>query len=307
MLKSEKIHLVFPLGLGQRERTYLQKTIARYQLPLVVTSAPSFTYELVAFNLTSKILSDWKVRKALLVGLDHQRLLQRDFARDFYRADSFLSPSDPLVGGRLLGYPAASEFNRRVAEQLLDDAGWRRGKEGVRWRRGEKLRLSLVSNKEQSYRQALGTFLVAEWRALGVEVHFSQVPGAEFFGRTLKKADYGDMALLAWRYHVGTVPTTRFHTSAVPSFLNEFSGFNLSKWRSDRVDQLLEALDEDPDRYRRQLLMGRLVQAYFHDIPEVPLFFRTTSALRAKGVAGFQLWPHGVPESYASEFWQVTP
>ncbi len=308
MLKSESIHLVFPLGLGQRERTYLQKTIARNHLPLVVTSVPSFTYELLSFNMNSKILSDWKVRKALLVGLNRDRLLQSSFAQDVYRAESFISPVDPLLGSKLHSYPAPSEFDLHLAEKLLDDAGWRRGKDGLRWRRGEKLRLSLLSNKEQVYRKRLARLLVEEWRRhLGIEVVFSQQEAQEFFGRTLKKPHYGDMALLAWRYQLGEVPSQRFHSSGVPAASNNFVGFNFSQWRSNRVDQLLDALEEDGDELHRQQLMQRLVQAYFHDIPEVPLFFRSRAALRSKELTGFQLWSHGIPESYGSEFWQLSP
>jgi peptide/nickel transport system substrate-binding protein len=120
------------------------------------------------FNTSHPILNDVSVRKALVSSVDrHQALSLSQYT---------VHPVDaPLLKGQLGYDPAEAElpFNLDTANQLLDQAGWKKDDHGMRSKDGKPLAFSVVSQDSHDY-AALVSFLQKEWHGIGakVDVHY---------------------------------------------------------------------------------------------------------------------------------------
>ena len=129
-----------------------------------VLRQPSFSFNHVDFNLTHPVLSDPAVRRALLLAYD--RRTQRDKIGHGVGilSDQVESPANPFHDSRI-GFTAQ---NIAQANALLDRAGWRRGKDGIRAKNGIRLVFNLVSNTGSPDTDSRVELLRASWQQIGV-------------------------------------------------------------------------------------------------------------------------------------------
>ncbi|WFR67846.1 ABC transporter substrate-binding protein [Curtobacterium flaccumfaciens] len=83
--------------------------------------------------------NDAAVRKAIQIGIDRKAILKTVYTSDWQAATSFIQGNVPEVAdeSKLLAYDPDR------AEQLLDDAGWTTGSDGVRSKDGKDLEFTL--------------------------------------------------------------------------------------------------------------------------------------------------------------------
>lgn len=119
------------------------------------------------FRPTSPLLADVNVRRAIIAGIDREAIV-----------DTLFSDSYPLATGVLakgaLGYTDTSSFyahDPKLAGQLLDDAGWRPGADGVREKGGKRLSLTFNEALPQPRSKEVVTLIQEQLAPLGIEVN----------------------------------------------------------------------------------------------------------------------------------------
>ena len=120
----------------------------------------------LSFRFREPRLEDVRVRQALIAGIDRQQIVDTLFTKNY-----------PLATGALattaLGYVDTSEYyayDPDRAEKLLDEAGWKRGSDGVREKDGEKLSLTFNEALPQPRSKEVVTLIQEQLGKLGVEV-----------------------------------------------------------------------------------------------------------------------------------------
>lgn len=120
----------------------------------------------LSFRFREPRLEDVRVRQALIAGIDRQQIVDTLFTKNY-----------PLATGALattaLGYVDTSEYyayEPDKAEKLLDEAGWKRGSDGVREKDGEKLSLTFNEALPQPRSKEVVTLIQEQLGKLGVEV-----------------------------------------------------------------------------------------------------------------------------------------
>jgi peptide/nickel transport system substrate-binding protein len=95
-----------------------------------------------AINTKLAPYNDVKVRQALQSGIDRQEIIDAVYTPDWKLATSFIQSNVPGATdhGELLAY------DPRRAEKLLDEAGWIKGRGGIRSKDGKPLSLTIYSN-----------------------------------------------------------------------------------------------------------------------------------------------------------------
>jgi peptide/nickel transport system substrate-binding protein len=95
-----------------------------------------------AINAKLSPLNDVKVRQALQAAINRQEIIDAVYTPDWKLATSFIQSNVPGATDHsdLLAY------NPAKAEKLLDEAGWTKGRGGVRSKDGKTLSLTLYSN-----------------------------------------------------------------------------------------------------------------------------------------------------------------
>lgn len=133
--------------------------------PLVWRGNPGITFGL-SFNQAHPIVADLDVREAIAAAIDAETV--RDTALDEYFnvATSALAKTTP-------GFADQSSFfayDPDHAAELLDDAGWTEGTDGIREKNGEKLQLQLWWITNFGPNQTSLELIQQELKAVGIDL-----------------------------------------------------------------------------------------------------------------------------------------
>jgi peptide/nickel transport system substrate-binding protein len=133
---------------------------------VIPVAAPALTVNLVAFRVNNELVNDFRVRRALQLGIDRQAVVDTVLSDSYRASDSVLGHDDPLFSDVSDGLG----YDPKKAAQLLDEAGWKVGGDGIREKDGKKLNVTLAaSNQSVVFRPAF-EFIESGWRDLGVSL-----------------------------------------------------------------------------------------------------------------------------------------
>ncbi len=121
----------------------------------------------LGLRFTNPILSDIKVRQALVAGVDSQEVVDTIFTANYPAATSALSSS-------ALGYKDESEhyaYDPDKAEKLLSEAGWTVGADGIREKDGVRLSLDVYEAKPQPLSKQTLELVSQQLKKIGVELN----------------------------------------------------------------------------------------------------------------------------------------
>ncbi|MFP1603527.1 TIGR04028 family ABC transporter substrate-binding protein [Microbacterium sp. 2216-1] len=121
----------------------------------------------LSLRFTNPLLSDIRVRQALVAATDAQEVVDTLFSENYPVATSALSSS-------ATGYKDESAHyvhDEKKAAELLDAAGWEPGADGIREKDGERLALTIFESKPQPQSKQTLELVAQQWRAVGVELN----------------------------------------------------------------------------------------------------------------------------------------
>lgn len=113
-------------------------------------------------------LADRRVRQALAWGLDRKQLVRLATGGLSEPAPSWLASNPAFPEAKRTGF----SYDPRRAARLLDEAGWRKGADGMRSKNGEPLGFRLWTWGTE---QPLGEVAQEQWRKLGVAVELNHL------------------------------------------------------------------------------------------------------------------------------------
>ena len=204
------------------------------------------------YNVTRKPFNDWRVRHALALVVDRQRLVDRI-------TRSGEKPAAHFTPGSVANYrpPEGLGYDSIRARQLLNEAGYPGGKGFPPFQ---------YLTKTGKLDQQIAVELQAMWlKELGIRMELRQTESQVYFSAQ-SALDY-DVSRSSW---VGDYNDAN-------TFLDVFmsdNGNNRTGWKNTRYDELIREANRQPDTARRAALLQEaeklLVQK---DLPIVPLFF----------------------------------
>lgn len=219
---------------------------AGYQV--IPVPANDLTVNYLGLRSGEQALSDPKVRRALQIGFDRQMLKQVVLSDSYQLAGSVISHSSR-------GFVDLSDhlaYDPEEANRLLDEAGWAKAADGLRYRDGKPLEVTASSSTasvvirpalefiEQQWRQELGVTLVNRG---GDDMFYAKAmtePSVEVFA--IKQNFYGGLGPLFG-------PETNSTTFVTHDRLNEL--FETERTSTDESIQL-EALA----RQQEEIILG---------------------------------------------------
>ncbi|MCS7266445.1 MAG: peptide ABC transporter substrate-binding protein [Geminicoccaceae bacterium] len=287
------------LGLALDQALAFEK---RHRDRFTVFFKPGLVYEHIDLRLDHPILSDVRVRRALLLALDRELLVRELFEGRQPVAHSFVSPLDRMLAAELPRWP----FDPERAARLLEEAGWRLGPGGIRRNaRGEPLRLEFQTTAGNRSRELVQQVLQGMWRKLGIEVTIKNEPPRVLFAETLGKRRFSGMVMFAWISSPENVPRSVLHSSEIPRPENNWSGQNYTGFADPEVDALLDAIEVELDEERRRGLWHRLQTIYAEQLPALPLYFRAEAHVWPKWLQGVEPTGHLAPTTFWVEHWRI--
>jgi peptide/nickel transport system substrate-binding protein len=122
-------------------------------------------------------LQDVNVRKALRLGVDREKLVKDALFGLASVTDSLYDSVKDYVSPDIKFVKA----DKAAAEKLLDDAGWKKGADGVREKDGVKLELRYVTTTAAQRKQNQA-IIQQQLGDIGVKIILENKPATEFFG-----------------------------------------------------------------------------------------------------------------------------
>ncbi len=208
-------------------------------------------------NLTRPPLDDPEVRRALLVAIDRQELVDTVLSDAFKPATGVLASTTP-------GYTDLSDqlaFDPQEAAKLLDDAGWQAGPDGIRVKDGEPLEIEVTYTPVFTGSGPVLELAAQQLRAVGVGLKLRRLTAAE----QTTAQDSGDYDF--FYYNVtradADILRTQFSTAQRNLSLRE---------PDDVVDPLLDEQLGEADPAARDALAADAQQAILDQALAIPLF-----------------------------------
>ncbi|MEU8133426.1 ABC transporter substrate-binding protein [Streptodolium elevatio] len=205
------------------------------------TSPKALQALLIDMNLTAAPFDDARVRRAFARAIDY-RELGEDVAKGSFATATGLYPE---------GYPYAAATQHTdfaEANRLLDEAGWAKGKDGVRGKDGKRLTVRFVTQAQGPETNALAVVIKSEVAKAGFDL---QIVNAEDSART--KADLG-----AWEASIGLNGSLSGTADPIQPFRARWTtggSANAQKLSDPRVDALGDRLLTTTDQAAREQLL----------------------------------------------------
>ena len=238
-------------------------------------------YGYIAINHKEEILQDVNVRKALAYGLDRQSVVEAAFGGQANVIDipqstvSWAYPDDE----DFVKYP----YDPEKAKQLLEEAGWKVGSDGIREKDGVKLSLKFLASSPNSVNDALVPIMIQNYKDIGIEVKAEQM---EFRTLIEKQTEAKEgkfsyhLAFLAWALTPDPDSSSVFGTDG---------SSNKTLYSNPVVDELLKNALNEMDQDKRRELYNELYKELSDDLPYIFLYQRKNMDVylaRVKGMEG---------------------
>lgn len=209
-------------------------------------------------NLREKPMQDLKVRQAISLALDRQRIVDVVWYGQGTPARSLLVSANPWFNKALPEY----EFNPAKAEALLDEAGYKRDADGVRF----KLTQNFLPYGENWVR--LAEYTRQALSKIGIEVETKSADLGGWLKTIYTDWDFDMTSTFVHNYSDPSIGSER--TFGSDSIRKGATFTNSMGYKNPRVDELFAeaAIETDPEARHKQL---DELQQILHD--ELPVIF----------------------------------
>jgi peptide/nickel transport system substrate-binding protein len=226
------------------------------------------------------------VREAMSLLIDRGALQQHIYGRGGPATSNFLN-NPP----RFTSPNTRWEFNIQKANEILDRAGWARGRDGIRAKGDVRLKFVFQTSVNAPRQRTQAVYKQAAQRA-GIDLELKSVNASVFFSSDVANPDtyvklYADMQM-----YTTTMPQAdpeRFMNQYVSwecsAKANNWQGRNIVRFRNDEYDRIFRESQGELDPVKRAALfirMNDLVVNSNHIIPLVkrPLVSASLNNLR---------------------------
>lgn len=232
---------------------------------------PGLQYEHIDVNLDNPILSDKRVRKALMFGMDRKQMSDQIFGGKQPVAHTSVSPLDKTTSDDITTY----SFDKDKAIALLEEAGWTDVRNGIRHNAaGEPLRIEIMSTAGNKTRELLQQVIQGKWKQIGIDLRIRNEAPRVFFGQTTRERKFTGLALFAWVSSPELVPRSVLHSSEIPTAENNYAGQNYTGVNIPELDAAIEAVETGLTLEERLPHWETIQQIYSDELPVLPLFWR---------------------------------
>lgn len=225
-------------------------------------SFPLTSETMVFFKTSAGVLADVKVRKALALATD-PKAIAANLGYSVQLVDS------PLLRSQL-GYDKGivqPSYDPAAANALLDEAGWVRAQDGIRYKDGQKLTFRLVSESTPEYAYITAA-LQKQWLEVGAAPEFVLEPSTE-----LQTAlAFHNFDALLYGISVGVDPDVFPYWHSTQADIRSQNRLNFSEYKSSAADQALEAGRSRTDAGLRAVKYKPFLEAWRNDVPAIGLY-----------------------------------
>ncbi|WP_139488481.1 ABC transporter substrate-binding protein [Brevibacillus dissolubilis] len=228
------------------------------------------SYGFIDFNHQKPYFKDKKVRQAFIYGLNRQQILDAVYQGYAVVANIPSSPVSWAYTDDVNKY----EYNPEKAKQLLDEAGWKVGADGIREKDGQKLKIRFLGSKSKLH-DALIPIAKENFQELGISFEAEILD----FNALIAKQQKGDYDLASF-----STPQLLDPSEGVESFSSTYPDNN--GYSNPKVDQLLKDSISTLDIEKRKPIYVELFKELNDDPPYIFLYNRKIMSAYSARITG---------------------
>lgn len=290
MFKSGALDVIAPQPSDFKEASSLA-IAERFQWD---PAAPSWSY--LGFNFRREHIKDPLVRRALSHAIDRQGIIDAVFEGLAKPTYSTFPPTHWTYNPDVAKYPY--DLNR--AKELLKQAGYAPGSDGIQQKDGKPLKLKLMFGPASSkVREGIATIAQQAFKDIGVGL---EVIGLEFnaFTAALRNEQTEwDLNVLGWS---GVLEPDSLRVAWMPTYIPEL---NAGAYRNPAVDKLFDEGIVEFDRAKRKAIYGEIQRTLSEDAGYIFLCYSLGYAFFNKRIGGVTVTPLGTTANDGLLGWYV--
>lgn len=242
---------------------------------------------------------DPAVRQAMALLIDRDALEQFIYGRGGPATSNFLNAPP-----RFRSENTRREFSIEKANQVLDAAGWARGRDGIRAKDGVRLRFVFQTSVNTPRQRTQAVYKQAAQRA-GIDLELKSVTASVFFSSDVANPDTYTKFWSDVQMYTTTMPQAdpqlfmnQFVSWEMSTKENSWQGRNVVRWRSDEYDSLYRQAEGELDPVKRAALFIRMNDLIVGSNHIIPLVRRPRVRARLNNL-------RPVLTAWDNDFWQL--
>lgn len=248
----------------------------------------------LSFRPDNPLVADQRVRQALLHATNAKQVVETLFSPNYPQASS-------VIARTAAGYVDLSDklaFDQQKAKQLLDEAGWTPGADGIRQKAGQRLALTVYESLPQPQNKEVLQLVAQQWRQVGVAL---SVKAGDAGSRVLDNLDPLKTPLTVsevGRADPDVVKSMFFPANRDALLQQGGSSDKVQSFRDDKLNALLTAISAEVDGQKRLQLTGDAQRYLLDNAYVIPIFEEPQVFAGASWVKGVRFEAVGRPSFY---------
>ncbi len=237
-------------------------------------SGLSFGYTYIGYNMRREPFNDPRVRRALGMAIDVDKIIQfvlfgqgeRITGPFVKQTDYYNKKINPV------------SYDPQGALKLLEEAGWRRNKEGWLEKNGKRLQFTLITNSGNELRKAILTIAQDAWKQIGIDVRTDLLEWAVFIQERVNKLDF-DALILGWGMGIEPDLYQIWHSSQTNPYQLNFVGY-----KNEVADDLIIKIRQEYDHDQQVVYCHQLHEIIAREQPYTFLYVSKWTAVLDKRI-----------------------
>ncbi|MBI6179814.1 TIGR04028 family ABC transporter substrate-binding protein [Serratia proteamaculans] len=221
----------------------------------------------IAFRPDNSLVSDLRVRQALLHATDSKQIVDTLFSVNYPQAKSVIASS----AAGFVDLSAKLKFDPQLANRLLDEAGWKKGSDGLREKDGKKLLLNVYESLPQPQNKAVLQLVSQQWGKVGARLNILAGDAGSRVADNLDPQKTPAAVVEVGRADPDVIKSQFYPTNRDALLQQGGSGKN-SQFSDDKLNALLLGIASEVDPQKRLQIAGE-AQNYLIDQAYVIPFF----------------------------------
>ena len=243
----------------------------------VELSDPTSTRQIV-LNTTRDVLAEKEVRQALQHATNKQAISEGIFYGLEQPADTLFAETIPYCNIGLTPY----EYDVEKAKNILAEAGWSAGSDGVLEKDGQKLNIDLLYNSDSVTEKAISEYLQSEYAKIGISLNIHGEEEQSY--RDNMKAGNFDMVFnICW----GTPYDPQSSLAAMRAPVYGDYAAQLGLEDKAEIDEAITNILISTDENERQDLYKFVLTRLHEDAVYIPLTYECNKAIYRSDLKGF--------------------
>lgn len=241
--------------------------------------APTSNQQFLMTQFGRPLSGDLDVRRAMAAALDPSNIagvLFGDDAAGILTNNHIYAPSaSAYLDQKPKEFASASAA---TAADILTDAGWTKGSDGIFTKNGDRLELEWLVRSEDQLGTQVAQLVQAAFKEAGMQVTLKPVPTAEGF-----------QALLGGEYDLslGSYPSSDFPATWYSALFTCTGGYNFARFCDEEVDALFAQAGAELDPEKQAQLVNEIDTKLWDSVANIPMWVipqMVSTAERLEGV-----------------------